>query len=555
MGARLSTLDLKMMAGGLPGMLKHGAEHHTGVQDAIIRNLEACKQLTSITRTSLGPNGMNKMIINHLEKLFVTSDSATILKEMEVQHPAAKMLVLAAHMQEQEIGDGTNLVVTFGGEALHKAEDLLRKGLKPAEIVTGYGMAQRKALEVLETLSSNEVKNVRDVDEVTQVLETVLATKNVLNSLARIVASACIESCPENAKSFNVGNVRVAKALGAGMSSTHLVQGLVMVGHVEGTIKKVEKAKVAVYSVGLDVEATDTKGTVMIKNADDLKSYNKSEEDAMEAIVKEMADAGVTVAAFGSGISEIALHFLERYHIMVCKVLSKFELRRLCSATGATAMVRVGKPTPEELGSCDIVQEKELGQTKIVVFNNTEKENAISTIVVRASSKNILEDQERAINDGVNVYRALCRDARLVPGGASTEMELAAQVGAYGDTLPGLEQYAVRAYAEAFEVVALSLAQNAGHKATEIVSDLYAAHAKGEKSAGVTLEMEKGNPIQDMAAQGVWDCYQAKESALKLVGNCCLDVLRVDQIIMSRPAGGPKPKGPNKNWDKDPIFG
>merc|ERR1711907_205235 len=180
--------DLKMMAGGLPGMLKHGAEHHTGVQDAIIRNLEACKQLTSITRTSLGPNGMNKMIINHLEKLFVTSDSATILKEMEVQHPAAKMLVLAAHMQEQEIGDGTNLVVTFGGEALHQAEELLRKGLKPAEIISGYNMAHRKTLEFLETLSTSEVKNVRDV------------------------------------------------------------------------------------------EATDTKGTVMIKNADDLKSYNKSEE-------------------------------------------------------------------------------------------------------------------------------------------------------------------------------------------------------------------------------------------------------------------------------------
>merc|ERR1712054_651323 len=183
MGARLSTLDLKMMAGGLPGMLKHGAEHHTGVQDAIIRNLEACKQLTSITRTSLGPNGMNKMIINHLEKLFVTSDSATILKEMEVQHPAAKMLVLAAHMQEQEIGDGTNLVVTFGGEALHKAEDLLRKGLKPAEIVTGYGMAAKKALEILPTLSSASVQNVRDPVEISKVLETVLASKNVLNSI------------------------------------------------------------------------------------------------------------------------------------------------------------------------------------------------------------------------------------------------------------------------------------------------------------------------------------------------------------------------------------
>merc|ERR1711988_1461641 len=489
-------LDLKMMAGGLPGMLKQGAEHHTGVQDAIIRNLEACKQLTSITRTSLGPNGMNKMIINHLEKLFVTSDSATILKEMEVQHPAAKMLVLAAHMQEQEIGDGTNLVVTFGGEALHKAEDLLRKGLKPAEIVTGYGMAQRKALEVLETLSSNEVKNVRDVEEVTQVLETVLATKNVLNSLARIVASACIESCPENAKSFNVGNVRVAKALGAGMSSTHLVQGLVMVGHVEGTIKKVEKAKVAVYSVGLDVEATDTKGTVMIKNADDLKSYNKSEEDAMEAIVAEMSEAGVNVAVFGSAVSEIAQHFLERYGIMVCKVMSKFELRRLCQATGATAMVRVGRPTPEELGACDIVQEKELGQTKIVVFQNTGETNTISTIVVRASSQNILDDQERAINDGVNVFRALCRDPRLLPGGGAAEIELAAKIAAYGDSLPGLEQYAVRAYAEAFEVVPRSLALNAGHKATELVSDLYAAHTRGNAAMGVSLSEDE--ELKDM---------------------------------------------------------
>merc|ERR1711970_738852 len=171
MGARqeFSSAFTAMNAAGLPGMLKHGAEHHTGVQDAIIRNLEACKQLTAITRTSLGPNGMNKMIINHLEKLFVTSDSATILKEMEVQHPAAKMLVLAAHMQEQEIGDGTNLVVTFGGEALHQAEELLRKGLKPAEIISGYNMAHKKTLEILEELTSHSIQNVRDLDEVSKV--------------------------------------------------------------------------------------------------------------------------------------------------------------------------------------------------------------------------------------------------------------------------------------------------------------------------------------------------------------------------------------------------
>merc|ERR1719199_706712 len=202
--------------------------------------------------------------------------------------------------------------------------------------------------------------------------------------------------CPERQQAFNVGNVRVAKALGAGMSGTHLVKGLVMVGQVHGSITKTDAAKIAVFSVGLDIEATDTKGTVLIKDADHLKEYNKTEESSMEALVKEIADSGVNVCVFGSGISEIALHFLERYKIMVCKVTSKFELRRLCQATGATAMVRVGRPTAEEMGNCDVVEEKELGQTRIVVFRNEENEkNTVSTIVLRASSSNILEDQER----------------------------------------------------------------------------------------------------------------------------------------------------------------
>jgi len=250
------------------------------------------------------------------------------------------------------------------------------------------------------------------------------------------------------------------------------------------------------------------------------------------------------------------MHFLERRKIMVAKIASKFELRRLCQATGATAMVRVGRPTAEELGTVDVVEEKELGQTRIVVFRNeSEGSNPISTIVLRASSQNILEDQERAINDGVNVYRSLCRDPRLLPGGGSTEIELGSILARYADTLPGLEQYAVRAYGKAFEVIPRSLAQNAGHKTTELISEMYNAHAKGEKATGVTANVEGEHTLCDMEAEGVWDCYYAKESAFKLVSGTCMDVLRVDQIIMARPAGGPKMKGPNKNWDKDPVFG
>jgi T-complex protein 1 subunit theta len=329
-----------------------------------------------------------------------------------------------------------------------------------------------------------------------------------------------------------------------------------MVGTVQGTITKVENAKVAVFSVGLDTEATDTKGTVLIEDADHLKNYNKSEEDAMEQLVSEIASSGVNVCIFGSGISEIALHFLERAKMMVCKVNSKFELRRLCQATGATAMVRVGRPTPEEMGACDLAEQQELGQTQIVVFKNEgEEANPVSTIVLRASSQNILEDQERAINDGVNVYRSLCRDPRLLPGGGSSEIELAKELTAYADTLPGLEQYAVRAYGQAFEVIPRSLGQNAGHKTTELISDLYNAHAKGEAAAGVGMNVDDDAALVDMSAAGVWDCFVAKESALRLVSSTCMDVLRVDQIIMARPAGGPKMKGPNKNWDKDPVFG
>ncbi|KAJ9525435.1 hypothetical protein QJQ45_003170 [Haematococcus lacustris] len=514
---------------GLQSMLKDGHKHFAGLDEAVMRNIEACKNLAQITRTSLGPNGMNKMVINHLERLFVTSDASTIVSEMEVNHPAARLLVLAAMAQEQEIGDGTNLVLTFGGELLSNAEALLRDGLVTAEIADGYSRAGAKALEILETLvveGSKEAVDVRDKDLVARRLKGAIASKisGYEDMLAQLVAEACIDVLPKNPVNFNVDNVRV------------VVKGMVLRRDAEGTVKHMENAKVAVYSQGIDTSSTDTKGTVLIKTAAELENYAKSEESKLEEYIKAIADTGVKagatakahVVASGSAIGEMAMHFLEKYGLMVLRVPSKFELLRFCKSTGATARASFGAPSPDELGFVKYlsVQEASLG--------------AISTIVLRGSTEGFLDDVERALNDGVNAFKALTRDGRCVAAGGATELELARQIGDWGKKLTGLEQYAVKAFAESFEVVPRTLAENSGLNATDVLSALYAAHAQGQINTGVDIN---GGPPKDLSQEGVVDLYATKWWALKLATDAAGTVLRVDQIIMAKQAGGPKPRG------------
>jgi len=251
---------------------------------------------------------------NHIGKTYVTSDCATMLAQMEVQHPAAKMLRLAAEMQEQEVGDGTNFVCTFGGEILTKAQKLLRMGLKPVEITKGYSMATKKALELLEASDFAQVKDIRDEAEVEALMTTVMSSKNVESSLSGWVAKACIASNPVNG-GFRVGNVRVATILGSGMNDTFMLSGLATTrtSNSKTSIKSVKDAKVAVFVNPLDVDNTDSKGHVLMKNAQELKDYSKSEEDFMEKQVQAIAESGVNVCIFGGKCSDLALHYLERY--------------------------------------------------------------------------------------------------------------------------------------------------------------------------------------------------------------------------------------------------
>jgi len=525
---------------GLSELLKEGSKHLSGVSEATLQSIEAVKALAQIVRTSMGPNGMNKMVINHLEKLFVTNDAATIIKELDVIHPAAKLAVLASEMQEQEIGDGTNFTIVFCGELLQNAETLIRKGLHPSEIVAGYLKAQEKALEILEELCIAKIEDISNVDEVTKFMKAAISSKQYgyEEMLSPIIARACIQILPKNPKAFNVDSVRVAKILGGGVLDTKVIKGHVLTRDTEGTIKHVTNAKVAIFAGGIDIPKPETKDTVLLKNAEELMNYAKSEERAIEDIIRKISETGAKVIISGGAIGEMALHFIERYKLMACKVPSKFELRRICKAVGATALIKLGPPTVQELGHADVVTVEEIGSTRVTIFRQESDESGISTIVVRSSTSNLADDIERAIDDGVNVYKGMVRDNRFVPGAGATEIELAKRLQAYGDSVPGLMQYAIKKYGEAFEVVPRTLAENAGLKATDVLSNLYAAHGKDQFTDGI--DVEEGD-VKNAVDLGILDLLITKLWAIKLATDAALTILRVDQIIMAKRAGGPKP--------------
>ncbi|KAF3777840.1 T-complex protein 1 subunit theta [Nymphaea thermarum] len=530
---------------GIQAMLKEGHRHLSGLDEAVLKNIDACKQLSTITRTSLGPNGMNKMVINHLDKLFITNDAATIVNELEVQHPAAKILVLAGKAQQEEIGDGANLTISFAGELLQNAEELIRTGLHPSEIISGYTKAIDKTVEVLNELveKGSETMNVRNKDEVVSRIKAAVASKQFGQEdvLSPLIADACIQVCPKNPVNFNVDNVRVAKLVGGGLHNSTVVRGMVLKNDAVGTIKRIEKAKVAVFSGGVDTSATETKGTVLIRSAEQLENYAKTEEAKVEELIKSVADSGAKVIVSGAAVGDMALHFCERYKLMVLKISSKFELRRFCRTTGAVALLKLSTPNADELGYADSVSVEEIGGTRVTIVKNEEGGNFVSTVVLRGSTESILDDLERAVDDGVNTYKAMCRDSRIVPGAAATEIELARRIKEFSFKETGLDQYAIAKFAESFEMVPKTLAENGGLNAMEIISSLYAEHAAGNVRVGIDLEE---GACRDIEARNIWDLYVTKFFALKFAADAACTVLRVDQIIMAKQAGGPKRDAP-----------
>eukprot|EP01017_Pseudomicrothorax_dubius_P004049 TRINITY_DN1072_c0_g2_i10.p1 TRINITY_DN1072_c0_g2~~TRINITY_DN1072_c0_g2_i10.p1 ORF type:complete len:541 (+),score=198.85 TRINITY_DN1072_c0_g2_i10:156-1778(+) len=533
---------------GFQGLLKEGSRHYSGLDESIFKNVEACKDLADLTKTSLGPYAMRKLIVNHIDKIFVTSDAATIMKELEVNHPAAKMIVMAAKQQESECGDATNLVISFAGELLNQAEGLIRMGLHSSQIILGYEAALKETLRYIESLNHYEVSNVRDTVEIAKLLRSVISPKlqGFDDLFAKIVAEACVRTLPRDPKKFEVEYIRVAKLLGGNVNDSFVIGGLILTRGSETSIHQFNNPKIAVFSCPLDTQEGDTKGTVLIKNANDLLNYTKSEENLAEKCVKEIAEAGVNVIVAGGSISEIVLHYIEKYKMMAVKVQSKFELKRLCKCLGATALVRLGAPIPEELGTCDEVVVQEIGSQKVTLFRRDDEDAKLATIVLRGATTNLLDDIERAIDDAVCTYKNLIKDPSFVAGAGATEMALYCHLEEEASKITGLEQYSYNKFAKAFEIIPRILSDNSGLNTNDILTKLYSANS-GEKTYGIDIE---GKQIRESSALGVYDLKNTKLSAIKLGADAAITILRIDQIIVAKPAGGPKPRD-NKNWDED----
>lgn len=391
------------------------------------------------------------------------------------------------------------------------------------------------------------------------------------DTLAALVAEAVLAVLPKNPVNFNVDNVRVVKIMGGSLEQSKVVKGMVFGREPDGVIKKASRAKVGVFSCPIDISQTETKGTVLLKNAQEMVDFTKGEEDRLETAIKELYDSGLRVLVAGSTVGDLAMHYLNRFNILVVKVLSKFELRRLCRVVGATPLARLGAPMPDEMGQIDVVETSEIGGDRVTVFRQ-EDANAVTrtaTIVLRGATQNHLEDVERAIDDGVNAVKAITKDPRLVPGAGATEIQLVERLTNFADRTPGLPQHAIRKYAEAFEVIPRTLAESAGLDATEVLSRLYTAHHRtaGAESSeeegssseeeepywttGVDLEVGESDGTLDTVEEGILDLMAAKMSAIRLASESARTVLSVDQIIVSRQAGGPKPPQGGGDWDQD----
>jgi T-complex protein 1 subunit theta len=529
--------------GSFNSLLKEGFKHYKGAQEAIMRNIEAVNDMASMTRTSLGPNGMNKYIINMHDKLFLTKDTSVMAKELEVNHPAVNILIEASKSQDQEAGDGTNFVITFGGELLNLAGELINSGVHLSDITLGYEKGFNKALEVIDKAPQYKIDDISKIEEATKIIKPVIGSKMVHGQegfLAPIVAQACINVLPNDRTKFNVDNVRVSKILGGTLMKTETMKGLVIVRNVEGSVTKCEKCNVAVYNCPLETQGAETSDQIVFKTADELLNYTKSEEENMEKIIKNIVDSGVKCVIVGGAISNMAIHYLDKYGILAFRVMSKFELRRIASACGASLLVRLGPPTKEEMGYADEIKVTEISSEKCIVLTRDSENNKLSTIILRGTTNDMLDNMERVIADGVNAYRDACKNNVYVAGAGAIEMHLSNEIKSFGKTITTLDQYGIEKFGEAFEVVPRTLLENSGYNVNEVLATL---RSKNNSDANMGINIKNGE-IEDTMKLGILDHLETKKWAIKHAVNSVLTILKVDQVIVAKPAGGPTFKKP-----------
>lgn len=511
------------------------------VKDVRTHNIIAAKGVAAAIRTSLGPKGMDKMIVKSKGDVIITNDGATILKQMELVHPTAKMLVDLAHAQDVEAGDGTTTVTIIAGALLDACQTLLDKGIHPTIIAENYLNASKKAVQLLTDLSQKV--DLTDRDALLNAAKTALSSK-VVSQYSSLLAPIAVDAVlkvidPKTARNVDLRDIKIVKKLGGTIDDTELIEGLIFNQPAvtsAGGPTRIENAKIGLIQFQLSPPKTNIENKVIVEHYSQLDRILKQQRAVMVEMCKKIKETGCNVLLIQKSIlrdatNELSLHFLAKMKIMVVQDIERDEIEFISKTVGAIPIASIEAFTPDKLGSATLVEETSTSQGKIVKVTGVPNADKIVTVFVRGSNALVVDEAERSLHDALCVVRSLVKDKHMIVGGGAAEIEIAMGLQNCAKTMGGNELFVYRAFADAFEVIPYTLAENAGLNPIAIVTDLRNKHAKGEKNTGINV---KKGIVSDMATEAVWQPLLVTTSAVKLATETVCMILKIDDIILVR---------------------
>ncbi len=527
------------MAGQFSGtpiyILREGSQRTAG-RDAQRSNIMAAKAVAGAVRTTLGPKGMDKMLVDTMGDVVITNDGVTILKEMDIEHPAAKMMVEIAKTQDQEVGDGTTTAVVLAGELLKQAEELLEQEIHPTVIAAGYRAAADKSMEILKGLAIKV--SAKDEDLLRKIAVTAMTGKGSQSARDELAAMAvqAVQSVVDEDGTVDTDNITVEKKVGGGITDSMLVSGVVIdKDRLHPNMpKSVADARIALLNAAVEIEKTEVDAKIQITSPDQLQAFLDQEENMLKGMVDRITATGANVLFVQKGIDDLAQHFLAKAGIYTVRRVKKSDMEKLARATGGRVVTSIHEISKEDLGKAGLVEERKVSDEKMTFVEDCENPKSVS-IILRGGTEHVVDELDRAMEDALRVVGVAVQDKLLVAGGGAPEVELALRLRAYASTVGGREQLAIEAFANAMEVIPKTLAENAGLDQIDSLVALRSQHEKGVKSAG--LDMDTGKPV-DMLKLGVVEPLRVKTQAINSAAEAAIMILRIDDVIASK-SGGP----------------
>jgi thermosome len=526
-------------AGGMPILiLKEGASETKG-REAQKNNINAAKTVAEIVRTSLGPRGMDKMLVDSLGDVTITNDGATILKEIDVQHPAAKMMVEISKATDNEVGDGTTSVVVLAGSLIEKAEELITKNVHPTVIVDGYRKCAVKSIELLNSIAIKVTNN--EKDQLIKIAKTSMQTKLVSkesDDLANIVVTAAqqVSESRNGSTKVDLDDIKVEKKSGGSIKDTKLIKGIVLDKEVVhgGMPKRVEKAKIALINSALEIEKTEFDAKLNITSPEQMKRFLDEENTMLKTMVEKITGSGANVVICQKGLDDIAQHYLAKANVLTVRRVKESDMTKLSRATGARVINNLDDLTSKDLGAADLVEERKVETDKWVFIEGCKNPKAV-TILIRGGSQRVVDEADRSVHDALMVTKDVLEKPLIVAGGGSPEAYVSGKLREWTNTLTGREQLAAEKFAEALEIIPLTLAENAGMNQIDTLAELRSKQNKGAKWAGIDA---RNSRIADMSKLDIFEPLAVKEQIIKSATEVASMLLRIDDVIASSKSAG-----------------